>query len=835
MALAMLTVCTLVEPEDRAGAEVLATSIQDHQPDARRVAFTRHDAEPGAGWPSVVALEDDRSIPSLLRELLADADVVAFAAPTIWVQAALTPMLEAVADGGVAVCPRTRSLPDDGCRPGDSELLAAGAVSDALVVARAGAESAALLDWWAARADDETPPGRWLELASHRFDQLLLVDDPGCDVSAWNLHERVLTRDAEQVRVDGVPLRFIDFAGFRADQPYWLSADADRVRVVDDPILSTLCGAYAQALRASGWSAPRFELGDAARLGNGQRVDHLVRALWEQAERAGEPFGDPRAPHVADAFVAWMRAPAEWGGRTGVNRYLLSAYDTRPDLQRAFPDLDGDGGDRLVLWSWEHGRRELLPELLPQIRGSGERVGVTRISVNVIGYLGETLGLAEAARGYIEGLAAARVPVSTTAITPDLPVEGDQATITRYGSYVYQDRKASEEPAFNLACLNGDHLANLIRRRGIEVLAGRPTIGQWGWETDVLPPSWQEAFPYVDEVWVYSTFMAENLGRLLPMPVVVVPPAVVVPDPSGVEVPIAFDERFTFLFMFDLFSTERRKNALGLVEAFTRAFAPGEGPRLLVKTINARFRERAFDELRARAHEHPDVEFVDLYLEPIEKTALLARADCYVSLHRSEGFGLPLAEAMALGTPVVCTGYSGNLDFTTPFNSYLVDWRPTRVGPDTEVYPPDGTWAEPDLDHAAEQMRRVWRAPEEAARRAERARGDIHERYDPGVVGQIARGRLERLADRADTGVAPVAVADRLERVREALRFDLRNGAGPTSGRASALARKLILRSMLPFTFHEREIDRALLDAIAELSAEVQQVSSRRSADDGGR
>ena len=178
-----------------------------------------------------------------------------------------------------------------------------------------------------------------------------------------------------------------------------------------------------------------------------------------------------------------------------------------------------------------------------------------------------------------------------------------------------------------------------------------------------------------------STFVAENLGRVAPVPVVVVPQAIVVPDPAGVELALARDDRFTFLFMLDFFSTLRRKNPLGLIDAFTRAFRPGEGPRLLLKTINAQFRRQDHDELSSRIGDRPDIELVDGILDPLQKTALVARADCYVSLHRSEGFGLTLAESMALGTPVIATGYSGNIDFTTPQNSYLVDWSPTLVGP----------------------------------------------------------------------------------------------------------------------------------------------------------
>ena len=106
------------------------------------------------------------------------------------------------------------------------------------------------------------------------------------------------------------------------------------------------------------------------------------------------------------------------------------------------------------------------------------------------------------------------------------------------------------EPAFNLACLNGDHLIRLARTAGGEVLARRPTIGQWAWETDVLPPDWLPAFQMLEEIWAFSTFVADNLGRLSPVPVVMIPMAVAVADPTGVQLPIARDDRFTFLFMF---------------------------------------------------------------------------------------------------------------------------------------------------------------------------------------------------------------------------------------------------------------------------------------------
>jgi len=463
----------------------------------------------------------------------------------------------------------------------------------------------------------------------------------------------------------------------------------------------------------------------------------------------------------------------------------------------------------------------------------------SQLAVNVIGYLRDTLGLAEAAHLYIRALSAAGISVSTTTVSPDLPVDPNVGpTITRHGHHPYEERRASVEPAFNLACVNGDQLAALMRSRTEGILEGRRTIGQWAWETDVLPPTWNEGFGYVEEIWVYSTFVAENLGRLAPVPVVVVPQAIAVPDPSGVELELARDQRFTFLFMLDFFSTLRRKNPLGLVEAFKRAFAPDEGPRLLLKTINSEFRPEAREELRSKIGGRPDIELIDGFLEARQKTALLARADCYVSLHRSEGFGLTLGESMALGTPVIATGYSGNTDFTMPHNSYLVDWTSTRVGPGCEVYPAEGSWAEPDLDHAAELMRWVWKRPDEARAKADRARLDIQRLYAPEVVGRLARARLERLADRrmiasARPSASDVAVLSdlRLADVESELAFDPARGAQPMRRGPRGVLRCLVLRLMLPFTAHERDLDRAMAEALRALHAELARERALRAED----
>jgi glycosyltransferase involved in cell wall biosynthesis len=141
-----------------------------------------------------------------------------------------------------------------------------------------------------------------------------------------------------------------------------------------------------------------------------------------------------------------------------------------------------------------------------------------------------------------------------------------------------------------------------------------------------------------------------------------------------------------------------------------------------------------------------DIHVVDRSLSARERDALVASCDCYVSLHRSEGLGLTLAECMLLGKPVIGTGFSATTDFMTEENSYLVPYSTTRVGPDCEIYPPDGTWADPDVEAAAAIMRKVVENPDDARARGGRARADVERLYSPAAVGRLIRARLQEIA-----------------------------------------------------------------------------------------
>jgi glycosyltransferase involved in cell wall biosynthesis len=201
-------------------------------------------------------------------------------------------------------------------------------------------------------------------------------------------------------------------------------------------------------------------------------------------------------------------------------------------------------------------------------------------------------------------------------------------------------------------------------------------------------------------------------------------------------------ERFVFLFSFDFLSVAERKNPFGVVEAFREAFTVDEGPVLVIKSINGDRRPDDLDRLRYAARGRPDVMLRDGYLDAPSNAALLEHADCFVSLHRSEGFGFNLADAMALGTPVIATRYSGNLTFMHDDDCYLVGYDEIAVGDGHFPYHPHSRWADPRLDEAVAFMREVVEHPAQARARAERARTRVLGDFGPPGTGLFVRNRL---------------------------------------------------------------------------------------------
>ena len=199
-----------------------------------------------------------------------------------------------------------------------------------------------------------------------------------------------------------------------------------------------------------------------------------------------------------------------------------------------------------------------------------------------------------------------------------------------------------------------------------------------------------------------------------------------------------------FLFIFDMSSTLERKNPLGLISAFKQAFQSGEKVSLVIKVSRG---ERHPDEFHRllNAAKRVGAIVIDQRLAREELNGLIAACDCYISLHRSEGLGLTLAEAMMLSKPTIATAYSGNLDFMDEKNSLLVGYDLVEIQSDAGPYEKGHRWADPSIPEAVNAMRWVFNHPEEARLLGEHARLSTIGCFSPERCGSKMLDRLNQI------------------------------------------------------------------------------------------
>jgi glycosyltransferase involved in cell wall biosynthesis len=456
--------------------------------------------------------------------------------------------------------------------------------------------------------------------------------------------------------------------------------------------------------------------------------------------------------------------------------------------------------------------------------------------LNIAGYFRSENGLGEGARLLITAVEAAGIPFTT--MTFAIPPSRQD--------HVFSDRGPGV-PTYdiNVTCVNAGQMPEFAGQVGPDFFRDRYTVGTWAWETEEFPARYMGAFDFVDEVWMLSDFSRDAAVHLATKPVFTVPYPVVAPDftPGLSRDALGLPDGYLFLYSFDFLSTARRKNPVGSVEAFKRAFQPGEGPVLVIKSANGNLRADDLGELRASAAGRADIRIIDDYLAAPRNNAIIAACDCYVSLHRAEGFGLTIAAAMSLGKPAIATGYSGNLTFMTEDNSYLARYQRTTVGPACPIYPAASHWAEPDLDHAASLMRHVYEHQEEARDRGRRGQQDLEQRHSPAVRAEVVRERVDDIRRRREDparhrwgGSWDYARPAQRAAVYVARGADtgIPTRSGGAYGVVARAIRRVMRRLLLHHDMHQQVVDLALLDSIRELEARLREVERKVPPDAGG-
>lgn len=330
--------------------------------------------------------------------------------------------------------------------------------------------------------------------------------------------------------------------------------------------------------------------------------------------------------------------------------------------------------------------------------------------INLIGFFSYTMGIAEVGRFFALKASKAAVPLSIYDVNSPYPYNKlDAASLQEYQRhYTYKPKYAR-----NIFFINADYIP-LLKQSVPELFIGRYNAAVFFWEFDdyfYFP----QAFGVIDEVIAFTEFIATAVRKAAPAGIKVTkmpfpfykswtinhPPAEV-RKRYGIR-----PDSFVFIFNFDFESVYDRKNPEAILQAFGMAFTTTDNVYLILKTINANTRSANYARFQDLIKQVPIKEKIIQVNENLERDdfmSMINASDCYVSLHRSEGLGLGMMEAMSMGKPVIATNYGGNTDFMRANNSLLVNFTLRPLAEDAGPYKSGWIWAEPDVAEAASYM-----------------------------------------------------------------------------------------------------------------------------------
>lgn len=370
--------------------------------------------------------------------------------------------------------------------------------------------------------------------------------------------------------------------------------------------------------------------------------------------------------------------------------------------------------------------------------GQQERALKTH-GINVIGHFQKALGLGETSRLYVNSLTANNIPFSLISADSLAPFHSNEAFhLPISNEFKYP---------INLFCLAPDNISHFIEKTKWKHFKKSYNIGVWYWETNIIPKKIQTSWKYLDEIWVASRYVQEHLSIATALPVHRITQPIHLPNmqkPSDKQ-QFGLKDKFTFLFCFNFFSIVNRKNPLALIHSFQKAFPKSQDVQLVIKSQGGDQHLTQLKPFQELIKNDSRIHWIDRSLDGGSLYDLMNACDCYVSLHRSEGFGITMAEMMLLGKPVIATGFSGNLDFMNEENSFLCSHILKPIGKGNSPYPANGLWADVDVNQAAFWMKYVFENPEIALAKAQKGKDFILKHHSYEVVGDQIKKRLLKI------------------------------------------------------------------------------------------
>lgn len=712
---------------------------------------------------------------------------LAYFDPDILITNSLDELFALLDKNSIVLTPHILHHYNDNANPNEVTILQAGTYNLGFIAVKNDQNARNLFHWWKQRLYDHCimdPTNgyhvdqKWMDLAPSFFEGVFILREAGYNVAYWNLNGRKVQKNGENYYVNNKPLYFYHFSGFDPENIEQISKHQNRFALKDVPELKPLFEYYRELVLSSGYVESRTWSFAYGQFDNGVRIPDIARNMYRSLGAKASIFGNPFNTSSPDSFFAWLNSPIDGKSTMPISRLWYEIYKSRVDLINAFPDVLESNRAAFLDWIIKSGIREhkidktflntmrVSDKVLAFVESKSPIVKIKQASldyirkrltatpasppsmvdqtlemgINLVGYFNGEFGVAEDARKFAFALQAGGIPH----VLVNVQAEGH-----RNQDYTFTDFSSTNPYPVNVVRINADMTPEFFRSKGAKFSENKYNIGIWAWELPQFPDEWKSSFQYYNELWAISSFIGDSLGKISPVPVVKITYPFYLDESKVTSNKRAFDldaDKFTFLFIFDFLSVFERKNPLAIVKAFNKAFSGSDKVNLVLKCINSNHDPTSLKTLKSAISDNRNILLFDGHMDRSSILNLTASCDCYVSLHRSEGFGITMAEAMYLKKPVIATAWSGNTDFMNVNNSYPVKYDIIELDRDYGAYKKGGSWAEPNIEHAAQLLNHVYLHQDEAKDVGERASAYMKRFFNREVTAKEIKNRLTSLA-----------------------------------------------------------------------------------------
>lgn len=664
--------------------------------------------------------------------------------PDIYFTGSMENLLNKLNDYDIILTPHTVMPYPDSYNPDDLAILRAGSYNLGFIAIRNTNNSLRMCRWWESKLFDlcknNLPEGlfvdqKWMDLVPSMFDNVYIEKSKVYNVAYWNLHERTVYKENGIWLSNGDALVFFHFSGMPIHNTQEISKHQNRYKLTDFPNMEDLFEEYRKQVLEHGYDVFR-------QVCNNYYYGYIPTSDIKIPDQIRYEYYKEILPEVENPYLASMDNMSKlleniYGIHDGLSRFHKAIYNSRPDLQNYFRNGLNDKKTRHDFIQWVNHTAKGEYKSYTHMLGAGT-IRPEEITSNngfhLIGYFDSVAGTAMVARSFCNVLNSTGIPYSDTVLK-------DAATAINDTQNNVYHLYHTDKPMYKnmIYFINADSMHG-IKQYYPHFFEDTYNIGVWWWEFDDYF-FFDDAFSYVDEVVVMSDFVKSAVAKVKPERVRItkmtypfIPDWQLVADRKNIRRKYNLQEQeFAFFFNFDYMSSFERKNPIGVLNAFSQFARNRVDVKLVLKTVNCNTdsdNKKLIEDFVQQNSLQDKIVFINDTLTRDEMITIINAMDCYISLHRSEGLGVGMMEAMYLGLPVIATAYGGNMDFMNDENAFLVPYSKVAVKNDFGPYKAGWMWAEPDIDIAKKYMEDVYNNHDLAKEKGLNGQKTIIEQYN---------------------------------------------------------------------------------------------------------